>query len=127
MDIKVIATTHIGHEAEKVKFDEFAGKMLGLVTTDDNLKTLMYEDNAKALRRSEMAKTCEDREVFSHENITLYFEDLPKIISILIDKELNVVKSEKLLKRSINCFSKDEEIIYNKWVDLLKNKIAKIM
>lgn len=125
MEVRVIASSHIGHEAEKQKFDEFSGKMLGLINKSDNLKTLMYEDNAKALRRSDMAKVNRDRSVFDHENITLYFEDLPKIISVILDSEKSWRKSEKDNKFTSTYFSKEEELIYNKWVDLFKGRIAK--
>ena len=97
MDVKVIATTHIGHEAEKVKYDDFSGKMVGLTNTSDNLKTLMYEDSEKALRRSSMAKEERNIEYFKHESFTLYFEGLPKIISILIDGEKSWTKLDFLI------------------------------
>jgi len=126
MDVKVIASSHVGHDAEKGKFDEFSGKMLGLINTEDNLKTLMYEDSAKALRRSDIAKSEKERCVFNHESFTLYFEELPKIVSIILDSLKTWTKSEKLSKFSDKYFSKDEELIYNKWIDLFKNKVAKI-
>lgn len=126
MEVRVIASSHVGHEAEKGKFDEFSGKLIGLKNTPDNLKALMYEDNAKALRRSEIAKKEMDKAFFDHENITLYFENLPKIVSIILDSEKCWAKTEKDSKFTESYFSKDEELIYNKWVDLFKGRIAKI-
>ena len=87
MEVRVIASSHVGHEAEKGKFDEFSGKLIGLKNTPDNLKALMYEDNAKALRRSEISKKENDKRFFDHEHISLYFENLPKIVSIILDSE----------------------------------------
>lgn len=127
MDVKVIASSHVGHDAEKGKFDEFSGKMLGLCNTEDNLKSLLYEDNAKAIRRSDIAKGEKDRRVFDHESFTLYFEELPKIVTIILDSLKTWTKSEKLSKFSDKYFSKDEELIYNKWIDLFKNKVGKIL
>lgn len=126
MDVKIIASTHISHEGEKGRFDDFSGKMVGLTNTPDNLKTLMFEDNAKAQRRSESAKIENNREYFNHESFTLYFEGLPKIISIIIDSGKTWVKSEKASRFNESYFSKDEELIYNKWIDLFKNKISKL-
>lgn len=126
MDVRVIACSHVGYDGEKTKFDEFSGKMIGLTNTEDNLKTLMYEDNAKALRRSESAKKEFNRKCFDHESFTLYFEDMPKILSIIIDSQESWVKSEKISRFNALYLSKEEEVIYNKWIDLFKSKLAKI-
>lgn len=127
MDVKIIACTHVGHEAEKNKYDDFSGKMVGVTNTPDNLKTLMYEDVDKAYRRSESSKSEGKRDYFNHECFTLYFEGLPKIVSVIIDSMKTFAKSEKASKFNELYLSREEEVIYNKWIDLFKNKLAKSM
>ena len=127
MDVKIIACTHVGYEAEKNKYDDFSGKMVGVTNTPDNLKTLMYEDVDKAYRRSDLSKNEGKREYFDHEYFTLYFEGLPKIVSIIIDSMKTCAKSEKSSRFNELYLSREEEVIYSKWIELFKSKIAKTM
>lgn len=126
MDIKVIASTHIDYLAKKEDFDKLSGKAAGICYMSDDFDAIYNEDIVKTERRINLTKNNGHHSVYDHESFSLYLDGIPKIIAMVINNEKMYTTSEKSGRYTVLHATKDEQLIFEKWVELFKNKIAKL-
>ena len=125
MKINVIASTNMGYNATKADFDNFSGKCAGVCYMAETFEELLNEDPAKTAKRVEQTKVNGHHSVFDHETISLYLDGVPKIIAMILNNEKQYATSEKSARYTRMQPSEQEQILYNKWLEILKNRIAK--
>lgn len=126
MEVKVIASTKVGEVTPKVEFDTFGGKAAGVCYMTSDFDELLVEDETKTTRRIAQTKASGHHSVYDHSNISLYISDIPKIIAMIINNEKQYATSEKSARYTRMKLTQQEETLYNKWVDIFKNRIIKL-
>lgn len=126
MEIKVIASTKVGEIATKRDFDEFGGKAAGVCYMASSFDEILNEDIEKTRRRIAQTKGGGHHSVYDHSNISLYISDIPKIVAMIINNEKQYTTSEKSARYTRMILSEKEQVVYNKWVDIFKTRIAKL-
>lgn len=125
MKVSLIATTQMGRVASKEDFDNFSGKSAGVCYMSSSFDELLDEDINKTLRRIDQTKSSGHHSVYDHNSLSLYLEDVPKIIAMIINNEKQYTTSEKSARYTKMNLTQKEQLMYNKWLDIFKNKIAK--
>lgn len=125
MEIKVIASTNFGYVAEKKEFDNLSGKSAGVCYMPATFDELMEELDSKTEKRVNQTKLSGHHSVFDHNNITMYLDNVPKIIAMIINNEKQYTTSEKSARYTKMKLSSKEQLVYDKWIELFKNRIAK--
>jgi len=125
MDINIIATTHMGYVADKSEFDNLSGKSAGVCYMPATFNDLLNEDMTKTNKRVDQTKSSGHHSVFDHNNITLYLDGVPKIIAMIINNEKQYTTSEKSARYTKMKLTDKEQLVYDKWLELFKNRIAK--
>ena len=125
MDIKVIATTGVGHIADKEEFDVFSGRTAGVCYMSSSFAELENEDREKTIKRMKLTKTNGHHSVFDHETISLYLDNVPKILAMILNNEKQYATSEKSARYTKMVLTQKEQTIYNKWIEIFKTRIIK--
>ena len=123
MKIDVISTSLPNNKTSKEEFNKFSGHCAGICYMADNLETLLNEDEAKTQRRIVQTMTGGHHSVFDHNYITLYLEDIPKLLAMLINNEKMYTTSEKSARYTRMKPTEKEENLYNKWMDIFEKEI----
>lgn len=125
MDIEVIASTHAGYTADKNDYDMFSGKMAGVCYMSSTFAELQKEDSAKTIKRINLTKSNGHHSVYDHESITMYLNDIPKILAMVINNEHQYTTSEKSARYTKMTLTQSEQTLYNKWLEIFKTRITK--
>lgn len=125
MDLKVIATTCIGYNADKSEFDDFSGKSAGVCYMASTFDDLISEDKSKTAKRVMMTKSNGHHSVYDHETISMYLSDVPKIVAMILNNEHQYTTSEKSARYTKMVMTEKEKAIYQKWIDIFKTRIQK--
>ncbi len=119
MDIRVVASTHVGYKADREELNKFAGKAAGVCYMPENFAKLNSEDEAKTLRRSEMTKASGHHSVFGHSKISLELENIPKLFAMLLNNEKIFDTSEKSARYTKMELNGIEKELYDKWLNMM--------
>lgn len=125
MDIEVIASTHAGYTADKNDYDMFSGRMAGVCYMSSTFAELQKEDSAKTIKRINLTKSNGHHSVYDHESITMYLNDIPKVLAMVINNEHQYTTSEKSARYTKMTLTQGEQTLYNKWLEIFKNRILK--
>lgn len=125
MEIEVIASTHVGYNADKNDFDMFSGKIAGVCYMSSSFEDIKKEDESKTIKRMNLTKNNGHHSVYDHENITMFIGDIPKILAMVINNEHQYTTSEKSARYTKMTLSPAEQTLYNKWLEIFKNRITK--
>ena len=123
MKIDVISTSLPNNKTSKEEFNKFSGHCAGICYMADNFETLLNEDETKTQRRVVQTMTGGHHSVFDHNYITLYLEDIPKLLAMLINNEKMYTTSEKSARYTRMKPTEKEENLYNKWMDIFEKEI----
>jgi len=126
MDIKVIASTKDGFVAQKEDFDKFSGRTAGVCYMAESFDALMNEDASKTEKRIKQTKLGGHHSVYDHNSFSLYLDGIPKIVAMIINNEKQYTTSEKSGRYTRMSLTDKEELVYNKWLEIFKNKIIKM-
>ena len=126
MDIKVLASTHVDYVAKKEDFEKFSGKAAAVCYMQDEIDNILNEDLTKTERRIALTKNNGHHSVYDHNSISLYLDGIPKIIAMVINNEKVYTTSEKSGRYTVLHTTNEERVVFEKWVEIFKNKIAKL-
>lgn len=126
MDIKLIATTKVGEIASKKDFDKFSGHAAGVCYMSHTFDEIMNEDYSKTERRIKQTKASGHHSVYEHNSFSLYLDGVPKIVAMIINNEKQYTTSEKSGRYTVMKLSEKEQVVYNKWLEIFKSRIAKL-
>lgn len=123
MKARIIASTKIGYEMEKEEAMILSGEAAGICYLADSLDKLFEEDNSKTIKRATNILSVGHHSIFSHPTYTIVFEDIPKIVAMIINNEKMYATSEKSARYTKMAVSEEEMILYKKWISLFKEQI----
>lgn len=121
---------------EKSKFNKelaikLSGLYAGICYDKEGLNHLLQEPEDKTMRRANMTMVNAHHSVFDHVNINLNIQNLPKILAMVLNNENQFNTSEKsarytpVIVEDDSIISSDEERLYNKWMEIFKERIKK--
>ena len=125
MKIKVIASTKVGYEMPKEEALSFSGKSAGICYLPDTLETLFSEPEEKTAKRANMTLKSGHHSVFNHPTYNLSLEGIPKILAMILNNEKMYNTSEKSARYTKMEPSRAEKVLYEKWIEIYKQEIAK--
>lgn len=125
MEIKVIASTKVGHSLTKEEALDFSGKSAGICYLPDTLEMLFSESPEKTQRRVKGNLESGHHSVFGHPTYNLSLEGIPKILAMILNNEKIYNTSEKSARYTKMEPSEQEKVLYEKWIEIFKNVISK--
>lgn len=123
MEIKVIASTKVGYVMPKDEAVDFSGKSAGICYLPDTLETLFAEAPDKTQRRADGNIKSGHHSVFGHPTYNLSLEGIPKILAMILNNEKIYNTSEKSARYTHMEPSPQEKELYEKWIEIFKEKI----
>lgn len=123
MKIKVIASTKVGYIMPKDEALDFSGKSAGICYLPDTVETLFSESPEKTEKRANNNIKSGHHSVFNHPTYNLCFEEIPKILAMILNNEKMYNTSEKSARYTHMKPSPQEKELYEKWIVLFKEKI----
>ena len=125
MKINVIGSTKVGYMLPKEEAVNFSGKSAGICYLPDTLETLFSEPIEKTEKRAKFNIESGHHSVFGHPTYNLSFEQMPKILAMVINNEKMYNASEKSARYTVMAASEEERVLYEKWIDIYTKEIAK--
>ena len=126
MKKKVLASTKPGYELPIEQAIEFSGLEAGMCYMPDNVDALFSEDKEKTIKRAQGTMTSGHHSVFGHVKYNFAFEEIPKILAMVLNNEKVYDTSEKSARYTKMKASEEEEALYEKWIKIYSNEIEKI-
>ncbi|MCL2621494.1 MAG: FAD-dependent thymidylate synthase [Firmicutes bacterium] len=124
MKISVVAGTKLG-KTPKEEFDDLGGKAAGICYMASTFEEICTEPKEKTIKRTALTKSMGHHSVYDHCNITLYLHEIPRVIEVLLDNERMMTSSVKSGRYTQHVLKPDETIIYEKWLNIFQDLIAK--
>jgi hypothetical protein len=126
MDIKVIASTKVGEVVPREELELFGGRAAGVCYMTSSFDELLSEDKDKTRRRIKQTKMGGHHSVYEHGVFSLYLDNVPKIVAMILNNEKQYTTSEKSARYTKMALQPKEQVLYTKWLDIFKNKITKL-
>lgn len=126
MKKKVLASTKPGYELPIEQAIEFSGLEAGMCYMPDNVDALFSEDKEKTIKRAQGTMTSGHHSVFGHVKYNFAFEEIPKILAMVLNNEKVYDTSEKSARYTKMKASEEEEALYEKWIKIYSNEIERI-
>lgn len=123
MKIQLIATTKENYIAPKQEFDNLSGHAAGVCYMPENFDKLFNEAPEKTAKRCESTKIRQHHSVFGHPYISMSLEDIPKGLAMVLNNEGIYNTSEKSARYTKMVLKPNEQVLYDKWLDIYKNLI----
>jgi len=106
-----------------------SGKFAGVCYDKEGFNHLVDEPIERTRKRVDMTLNNGHHSVYGHSYITLNLQNIPKILAMVLNNENEYTTSEKsarytpLVRKENSYISEDEEILYNKWLNIFEIKI----
>ena len=130
MSVKVVGlTTTDKNIIENTTIKDFelnGGHSANICYTQRSYEEILKEPIEKTITRANGNKVNGHHSVFGHDTIQLYFENVPKIITMMLNNEHEYNTSEKSGRYTIMYGSEKENQIYKKWMNILVKEIKTI-
>lgn len=106
---------------------KLCGQIAGVCYSKHGFSSLEKESEDKTLNRIETTLNNGHHSVYDHVNVTLNIKNIPKILAMVLNNEHQYTTSEKSLRytEAIDGMSNKEIELYNKWTNILEEKIKK--
>ena len=124
MKIELIATTKENYVASKQEFDSLSGHAAGVCYMPENFDKLFNEAPEKTAKRCDNTKRNQHHSVFGHPFVTMSLEDIPKGLAMVLNNEGIYNTSEKSARYTKMVLKPNEQLLYDKWLDIYKNLIT---
>ena len=124
MKINIIASTKVGYELPKEEAVNFSGKSAGICYLPDTLDVLFNEPIEKTEKRAQMNIQSGHHSVFGHATYNLSLEGIPKILAMILNNEKVYNTSEKSARYTVMQTSDEEQVLYDKWIEIYKQRIT---
>lgn len=126
MKISILAQTDFIQKSPTLKeeFDNLSGKAAGICYLPADLNTLLNEPDEKTKARINQTKNSKHLSVYDHASVSLYLEDIPKALAMLLNNEKMYNTSEKSARYTKMVLKEEEKELYNKWLNKFKELIT---
>lgn len=123
MKIKILGSTKIGQVPNKDEILKLGGQAAGICYMKTNFETIINEDEQKTLKRIKNTLECGHHSVYGHFYLNIYFENIPKILAMILNNEKVFNTSEKSARYTKMDIGGKEKEVYEKWEKLIYNMI----
>ena len=124
----VAVTTTDKKNIEKIRKENFeldGGHSANICYTEKDWDEIVEESYDKTINRINGNKSNNHHSVFGHDEISLYFTGIPKLLAMLLNNEHEYNTSEKSARYTKMAPIKEELEIYEKWIKILEKEIKK--
>ena len=125
MRIRVLASTKPDFVLPQEEALLYSGKSGGICYERTTLDDLWNEPEDVSLKRARGCIKRGHHSVLGHVFYSLAFEGIPKILAMFLNNEKVYCTSEKSARYTHMTPSKDEEALYEKWIDIYQKQILK--
>lgn len=126
MKSKVIASTKPNYKLSIEEVLEFSGQEAGICYMPDTIDTLLNEPNEKTIKRANGTLKSGHHSVFGHASYNFVFEEIPKILAMMLNNEKVYNTSEKSARYTKMNPSEEEKELYEKWIKIYNDKIHEV-
>lgn len=112
----ILASTKVGYALPKEEAIIFSGKEAGICYMPDTMDVLFSEPEEKSQKRANRTLISGHHSVFGHPSYCLSLEEIPKIIAMVLNNEKDYNTSEKSARYTKMTPSKQESVLYEKWI-----------
>jgi hypothetical protein len=123
MKTRVLASTMVGYELPIEEAIKFSGKEAGICYMPDTVDSILEEPEEKTVRRANGNMASNHHSVFGHPQYNFVFEEIPKILAMVLNNEKIYNTSEKSARYTKMQPSKEEKVLYDKWIEIFKKRI----
>lgn len=118
MKIRILGSTKIDYIPNKEEILKLGGHAAAICYMKDELDTILNEDKDKTLKRIKNTLSSGHHSVYGHFYLNIYFENIPKILAMILNNEKTFNTSEKSARYTkMNIVGKEKEL-YDKWVKI---------
>ena len=109
-----------------------SGKIAGVCYDKEGFSHLQKESTEKTKKRVAMTLNNGHHSVYDHISISLNIKNIPKILAMVINNEHQYTTSEKsarytkIVSDDAGIITEAESMLYEKWIDIFKEKIKKL-
>lgn len=125
MNIRIIATTSTKDLENKDDFNLLSGKIAGICYNEQGFDKLENEPISATKKRIKITKGNGHHSVYEHEYISLYLENIPKLLAMVLNNEKVYVTSEKSARYTQMPAEGLEKELYDKWYAIFVEEITK--
>ena len=126
MKTRIVASTKVGYELPIEEAINFSGKEAGICYMPDTIDTILAEPEEKTMRRANGNMSSNHHSVFGHAHYNFVFEEIPKIIAMVLNNEGIYCTSEKSARYTKMQTSEEERVLYEKWIEIYKKRIHEV-
>jgi hypothetical protein len=123
MKARIIGSTKMGYQISESEAMLFSGHAAGICYMPDDIDTLFNEQAEKTNKRANGTLSSGHHSVWGHVEYNFVFEGIPKILAMVLNNEKEYNTSEKSARYTKMQPSKEEENLYNKWIEIFYDKI----
>lgn len=123
MKTRVIASTKVGYELPVEEAILFSGKEAGICYMPETVDELLSEPEEKTKKRANGNMQSGHHSVFDHPRYNFVFEEMPKIMAMVLNNEKVYSTSEKSARYTKMQPSEEERVLYEKWIDIFTKAI----
>ncbi len=123
MKIRTIATSSMEQFMTRNQALAFGGKAAGVCYMANSLKDILKESAEKTENRVKRTLESGHHSVYEHTYFTIYLEDIPKILAMILNNEKAYVTSEKSARYTTMKTTGLEEKCYNEWIKIFEKEI----
>lgn len=108
------------------------GKIAGVCYNKEGFKALENEQDEKTQKRINLTLNNGHHSVYDHVCVSLNLQNISKALAIVLNNEHQYTTSEKsarytkIERKDNSRISLQEEVLYNKWVEIFKKEIAQV-
>ncbi len=126
MKTRVLASTKVGYELPIDEAIKFSGKEAGICYMPDTMDAILQEDEEKTIKRANGNMKSNHHSVFGHPRYNFIFEEIPKILAMIVNNEKVYDTSEKSARYTKMEPSEEEKVLYEKWIEIYKQRIHEV-
>lgn len=126
MKTRVLASTKVGYELPIEEAIKFSGKEAGICYMPDTIDTILEEPEEKTMKRANGNMSSNHHSVFGHAHYNFVFEEIPKIMAMVLNNEGIYCTSEKSARYTKMQPSEEERVLYEKWIEIYKKRIHEV-
>lgn len=126
MKTRVVASTKVGYVMPIEEAILFSGKEAGICYMPETVDEIFGEPEEKTLKRANGNMSSKHHSVFDHPRYNFVFEEIPKIIAMVLNNEKVYATSEKSARYTKMQPSEEEKVLYEKWIEILKERIHEV-
>lgn len=126
MKTRVVASTKVGYNLPIEEAINLSGKMAGICYMPDTMDTILSEPDEKTMDRANGNMSSKHHSVFEHAHYNFAFEEMPKIMAMVLNNEGIYCTSEKSARWTKMQPSEEEKMLYEKWIEIYKERIHEV-